>query len=132
MRSGWTTPRDIAARVRGRWDDGSLLRGHAQGAAFEAKVAGSPGPFQPGGITPDQLVWGREMAEEIRTYFPQIGDGPKVIAAKAQARKEAERQMEIMAGNAVNLAGGGATGSWETKTVRGKTYVLRDGEWYEQ
>lgn len=44
MRSGWTTPRDIAARVRRRWDDGSLLRGHAQGAAFEPLEVPLRGP----------------------------------------------------------------------------------------
>ncbi len=32
---GWTTPADIAARVRRRWDDGSMLRAHAAGMPFE-------------------------------------------------------------------------------------------------
>jgi hypothetical protein len=32
---GWTTPADVAARVRRRWDDGSLLRAHAEQAPFE-------------------------------------------------------------------------------------------------
>ncbi len=32
-------------------------------------MAGSSGPFQPGGITPDQLGWGLDMAAaEGRTY----------------------------------------------------------------
>ncbi|HXL60881.1 MAG TPA: DUF3322 domain-containing protein, partial [Mycobacterium sp.] len=31
MSVGWTTPDDIAARVRRRWDDGSLLRAYANG-----------------------------------------------------------------------------------------------------
>lgn len=35
MSSGWTTPDDIAARVRRRWDDGSLLRGYAKGDPFD-------------------------------------------------------------------------------------------------
>lgn len=35
MGSAWTTPADIAAAVRRRWDDGALLRGHAGGAPFE-------------------------------------------------------------------------------------------------
>ena len=34
MTAGWTTPADIAARVRRRWDDGSLLRAHAVGEPF--------------------------------------------------------------------------------------------------
>ena len=35
MSAGWTTPDDIAGRVRRRWDDGSLLRAYADGAAFD-------------------------------------------------------------------------------------------------
>ncbi|CCK62959.1 Wadjet anti-phage system protein JetD domain-containing protein [Mycobacterium canetti] len=35
MSARWTTPDDIAARVRRRWDDGSLLRGYANGDPFE-------------------------------------------------------------------------------------------------
>lgn len=34
MSLGWTTPDDIAARIRRRWDDGSLLRAHANGDPF--------------------------------------------------------------------------------------------------
>ena len=32
---GWTTPGDIVAKVRRRWDDGALLRAHAEGTPFE-------------------------------------------------------------------------------------------------
>jgi hypothetical protein len=35
MSAGWTTPEDIAARVKRRWDDGALLRAHANGAPFD-------------------------------------------------------------------------------------------------
>lgn len=35
MRLDWTTPNDIAAKVRRRWDDGTLLRAHAMSAPFE-------------------------------------------------------------------------------------------------
>ena len=35
MSTGWTTPDDIAAKVRRRWDDGSLLRAYANGEPFE-------------------------------------------------------------------------------------------------
>lgn len=35
MTQAWTTPADIAARVRRRWDDGSLLRAYAEGWPFE-------------------------------------------------------------------------------------------------
>jgi hypothetical protein len=32
---GWTTPEDIAAKVRRRWDDGSLLRAYANAEPFD-------------------------------------------------------------------------------------------------
>jgi hypothetical protein len=35
MSAGWPTPVDIAARVRRRWDDGSLLRAYANGDPFD-------------------------------------------------------------------------------------------------
>lgn len=35
MSAGWTTPHDIAAKVRRRWDDGSLLRAYANGDPFQ-------------------------------------------------------------------------------------------------
>lgn len=34
MTVGWTAPEDIVAKVRRRWDDGSLLRAYANGAPF--------------------------------------------------------------------------------------------------
>ena len=46
----WTTAADIAAKVRRRWDDGSLLRAHAEGlpfAAIEVPLRG-PKPSQVG------------------------------------------------------------------------------------
>jgi hypothetical protein len=50
MSARWTTPDDIAARVRRRWDDGTLLRAYANGDAFdpiEVKLRG-PKPSQVG------------------------------------------------------------------------------------
>lgn len=35
MNTAWTTPEDIAAKVRRRWDDGSLLSAYADGRRFE-------------------------------------------------------------------------------------------------
>src|ERR1700757_3188171 len=35
MSGRWTTPDDIAARVRRRWDDGSLLHAYASGDPFD-------------------------------------------------------------------------------------------------
>lgn len=39
-----------------------------------------------------------EMDREIRTYFPQIGDDPKVVAQKAKARQVAMNAMRTGAG----------------------------------
>lgn len=44
------------------------------------------------------VIGDNEMADEIRTYFPQPGDGARVIAQKREARKRAERQVAIMGG----------------------------------
>lgn len=43
----------------------------------------------------------KEMADEIRTYFPQPGDGPEVIAQKAQARQVAIQAMRDAGGPAI-------------------------------
>jgi hypothetical protein len=50
--SGWTTPEDIAAKVRRRWDDGSLLRTYADGGSFEPIEVALRGP-KPGQIGDD-------------------------------------------------------------------------------
>jgi len=39
-----------------------------------------------------------EMDAEFRTYFPQVGDGPAVIAQKAAARRVATQAMKTAAG----------------------------------
>jgi hypothetical protein len=39
-----------------------------------------------------------EMESEYKTYFPQVGDGPAVIAQKADARRVATEAMKISAG----------------------------------
>jgi hypothetical protein len=44
MSVGWTTPDDIAAKVRRRWDDGSLLRAHANGDPFHPIAVPLRGP----------------------------------------------------------------------------------------
>ena len=41
---GWTTPQDIAAKVRRRWDDGSLLRGYADGESLNSIEVPLRGP----------------------------------------------------------------------------------------
>lgn len=44
MSAGWTTPDDIAAKVRRRWDDGSLLRAYANGDPFDPITVPLRGP----------------------------------------------------------------------------------------
>lgn len=46
------------------------------------------------------VIADEEMAREIRTYFPQIGDSDAVVRQKAQARKQALAGMETSAGAA--------------------------------
>lgn len=43
------------------------------------------------------VIGPEEMASEIKQYFPQPGEGPKVIAQKKEARKRAEEQLRITA-----------------------------------
>lgn len=44
------------------------------------------------------VIGPQEMADEIRTYFPQPGDSEAVIKQKAEARKQAASQMRTAAG----------------------------------
>ena len=43
------------------------------------------------------VIGPEEMAAEIKQYFPQPGEGPKVIAQKKESRKRAEEQLRITA-----------------------------------
>jgi hypothetical protein len=52
MSTGWSTPGDIAAKVRRRWDDGSLLRAYANGEPFDPITVSLRGP-KPGQIGDD-------------------------------------------------------------------------------
>jgi hypothetical protein len=52
------------------------------------------------------VIGADEMADEIRTYFPQAGEGPEIVAQKAEARRRAEAQLQIGAGSAAGQAGG--------------------------
>ena len=51
------------------------------------------------------VIGAEEMAAEIRTYFPQPGEGPETVAQKAESRRRAERQMQIGSGSAAEQAG---------------------------
>ena len=46
------------------------------------------------------VIGDKEMEDEIRTYFPQAGDSPKVQQQKAQSRMQAQEQMRSSAGRA--------------------------------
>jgi hypothetical protein len=48
------------------------------------------------------VIGEQEMADEIATYFPQIGDSASVIKQKEQARKVTEEAMKRNAGGALN------------------------------
>lgn len=63
MRARWSTPRDIAAKVMRRWDDGTLLRDYATGAPFtpiEVPLRG-PKPSQVG----DDLAAARQWVAAL-------------------------------------------------------------------
>lgn len=61
MTSRWTTPEDIAAKVRRVWDDGSLLRAHADGEPFTPIEVPLRGP-KPSEIGDDLAAAGRWVA----------------------------------------------------------------------
>lgn len=44
------------------------------------------------------VIGDEEMAREIKTYFPQPGEGKEIIEQKRQARERAQQQLSIMAG----------------------------------
>jgi hypothetical protein len=48
------------------------------------------------------VIGDEEMAREVKTYFPQIGDSPQVIAQKARARQIAINAMQTSAGPAMS------------------------------
>ena len=48
-----------------------------------------------------------EVELNNRTFFPVVGDSKEVIAQKAKMRRQAEKDMEIVAGNGADRAGGG-------------------------
>ena len=63
MSAGWTTSDDIVARVRRRWDDGSLLRAYANGGSFDpiGMPLRGPKPSQVG----DDLAAAREWVAAL-------------------------------------------------------------------
>jgi len=77
-----------------------------------------------------------EMNQEYRTYFPQIGDTPDVIAQKANARNIATEAMKRSAGRSYTPppeipkppAGGIAEGT-ESKSKSGRPIIYKNGNW---
>jgi hypothetical protein len=59
----WTRPQDIAAKVRRRWDDGSLLRTYAQSGPFEPIEVPLRGP-RPAEVG-DDLASARQWVAEL-------------------------------------------------------------------
>jgi len=45
-----------------------------------------------------------EVENNVRTYFPVVGDGPSVIKQKTIARRQAEKDMEVPAGRGAEKA----------------------------
>ncbi|MFY2859255.1 Wadjet anti-phage system protein JetD domain-containing protein [Mycobacterium sp. THU-M104] len=66
MSATWTTPPDIAAKVRRRWDDGSLLRAYANGDPFAPIDVPLRGP------TPSQV--GDDVAA-VRDWVVALDEG---------------------------------------------------------
>ncbi|MGF2943804.1 Wadjet anti-phage system protein JetD domain-containing protein [Mycobacterium sp. Lab-001] len=66
MSATWTTPHDIAAKVRRRWDDGSLLRAYANGDPFAPIDVPLRGP------TPSQV--GDDVAA-VREWVVALDEG---------------------------------------------------------
>jgi len=74
-----------------------------------------------------------EMRKEYETYFPQIGDGPEVIAQKAQARAIATNSMKTSAGRAYQpyVPSGPKEGD-TSKDRNGRNIIFRNGQWVYQ
>ena len=85
-----------------------------------------------------------EMAQEYRTYFPQVGDTAEVIAQKAYARQVATAAMRQSAGKAYkpfveseeekksrgqDSAGAQFQEGSKSKDKQGRAIVYRNGKW---
>jgi hypothetical protein len=74
-----------------------------------------------------------EMRKEYETYFPQIGDGPEVIAQKAQARAIATNAMRTSAGRAYQpYTPSGPKEGDTNKDRNGRNIIFRNGQWVYQ
>lgn len=87
------------------------------------------------------VIGADEMASEFKTFFPQPGDTPEVIAAKKNARAVATRGMITMSGG--HYKGIGAYDKKdakpepeaeieEVKEINGVRYMKKNGEWFTE
>jgi hypothetical protein len=66
-----------------------------------------------------------EMAAEYMTYFPQPGDDATVVEQKRQARAQAVRQMEIVAGPLARQATPAAARPSQSAAPASGDFVIR-------
>ena len=60
-----------------------------------------------------------EIARNVRTFFPQIGDAPAVVKQKEEARKKAEEAITVTAGRGVGkLPSGNLPSGWKVEKVQ--------------
>ena len=60
-----------------------------------------------------------EIARNVRTFFPQIGDAPAVVKQKEEARKKAEEAITVTAGRGVGkLTSGNLPAGWKVEKVQ--------------
>jgi hypothetical protein len=55
------------------------------------------------------VIGDEEMAEEVRTYFPQTGDSPEVVKQKERSRQQAMEQVRTVGGRATQQTAPTAT-----------------------
>ncbi len=68
MSARWSTPDDVAAKVRRRWTDGSLLRAYAEGDSFPTVEVPLRGP-RPVDIG--------DALDQVRTWVAQLDSGQR-------------------------------------------------------
>ena len=73
------------------------------------------------------VIGDEEMAEEVKTYFPQPNDGPKEVEQKRVARERATRQMQITSGPAAPLAEGEAQEGGQAPAAQSQSPLQQRG-----
>lgn len=85
------------------------------------------------------VIGPKEMEDEIKTYFPMIGDGPEVVKQKNDARRIATEGMITNAGKAYKAKAakpkedeakpGEPKEGDKSKSKSGRDIVFRNGQW---